>query len=474
MSQLFVDDVVSKEGTNSVGFSKGISVSVASTFSGNVSIAGTLTYEDVTSVDVVGLITARGGIKLGAAGIGGTFNANGDTTLAGVVTATSFVGNLTGDVTGTASNASGATGDFSIADKIIHTGDTNTALRFPAADTITAETGGVERLRITSAGNVGIGEDDPSTKLSLESADGSISNGILIGAKNASGIRGVVEVHSAADTIGFNLSRTGGGSDTDLVLLRNVSSAGVIEARNASNASKVYLNSNGSSYLNGGNIGINTVTPQQMLDVRGSAVIGIDQRSGNPGTTVGILTVRGHHVNSDSDYAQLYLSNSLSSGTASGKILLSDIDQILKVLKKQAKKYKYTPCIGIKRNRKRLVDAIDEISTCAISGAVGTFANINPNVEKHVAKKLGLKVEPISTQVIPRDRHAFYFSVLGIIAGSVERVAIEIRHLQRTEVYEVQEFFSKDQKGSSAMPHKKNPILSENLTGLARMVRSAV
>jgi adenylosuccinate lyase len=114
------------------------------------------------------------------------------------------------------------------------------------------------------------------------------------------------------------------------------------------------------------------------------------------------------------------------------------------------------------------------VSTCAISGAVGTFANISPNVEKHVAKKLGLKVEPISTQVIPRDRHAFYFSVLGIIAGSIERVAIEIRHLQRTEVYELQEYFSKNQKGSSAMPHKKNPILSENLTGLARMIRSAV
>ena len=180
----------------------------------------------------------------------------------------------------------------------------------------------------------------------------------------------------------------------------------------------------------------------------------------------------------------------------SGKIIIEDLDQILKVLKKQAKRYKFTPCMGrshgihaepitfglklasfyeeFKRNRKRLVDAIDEVSTCAISGAVGTFANINPNVEKHVAKKLNLKVEPISTQVIPRDRHAFYFSVLGIIAGSVERVAIEIRHLQRTEVYEVQEFFSKDQKGSSAMPHKKNPILSENLTGLARMVRSAV
>ena len=127
-----------------------------------------------------------------------------------------------------------------------------------------------------------------------------------------------------------------------------------------------------------------------------------------------------------------------------------------------------------KRNKKRLELAIEEVSTCAISGAVGTFANINPSVEKHVAKKLGLKIEPVSTQVIPRDRHAFYFSVLGIIAGSIERVATEIRHLQRTEVYELQEFFSKKQKGSSAMPHKKNPILSENLTGLARMVRSFV
>ena len=180
----------------------------------------------------------------------------------------------------------------------------------------------------------------------------------------------------------------------------------------------------------------------------------------------------------------------------SGKIILKDIDQILKVLKKQARKFKFTPCMGrshgihaepitfglklasfyeeFKRNRKRLVDAINEVSTCAISGAVGTFANINPNVEKHVAKKLNLKVEPISTQVVPRDRHAFYFSVLGIIAGSIERIAIEIRHLQRTEVYELQEYFSKNQKGSSAMPHKKNPILSENLTGLARMVRSSV
>ena len=180
----------------------------------------------------------------------------------------------------------------------------------------------------------------------------------------------------------------------------------------------------------------------------------------------------------------------------SGKIILKDIDQILKVLKRQAKKYKFTPCMGrshgihaepitfglklasfyeeFKRNRNRLKIAIDDVSTCAISGAVGTFANINPKVEKHVAKKLNLKVEPISTQVIPRDRHAFYFSVLGIIAGSIERVALEIRHLQRTEVYELQEYFSKNQKGSSAMPHKKNPILSENLTGLARMIRSAV
>ena len=180
----------------------------------------------------------------------------------------------------------------------------------------------------------------------------------------------------------------------------------------------------------------------------------------------------------------------------SGKILIKDIDKILSILKRQAKKYKFTPCIGrshgvhaepitfglklasfyeeFKRNKKRLLNAINEISTCAISGSVGTFANINPKVESYVAKKLKLKVEPISTQVIPRDRHAYYFSVLGITAGSIERVATEIRHLQRTEVNELHELFSKNQKGSSAMPHKKNPILSENLTGLARMVRSYV
>ena len=180
----------------------------------------------------------------------------------------------------------------------------------------------------------------------------------------------------------------------------------------------------------------------------------------------------------------------------SGKILINDIDKILSILKKRAKKYKFTPCIGrshgihaepitfglklasfyeeFKRNKKRLQDAIKDVSTCAISGAVGTFANVNPKIESYVAKKLKLSPEPISTQVIPRDRHAYYFSVLGIIAGSIERVATEIRHLQRSEVYELQEFFSKDQKGSSAMPHKKNPILSENLTGLSRMVRSYV
>ena len=180
----------------------------------------------------------------------------------------------------------------------------------------------------------------------------------------------------------------------------------------------------------------------------------------------------------------------------SAKILLKDINEILNILKKQAIKHKLTVCIGrshgmhaepitfglklasyyaeFKRNQKRLNQAIIEVSTCAISGAVGTFANIDPRIEKHVAKKLNLKIEPISSQIIPRDRHAYFFCILGIIAGSIERVATEIRNLQRTEIQEVQEFFSKNQKGSSAMPHKKNPILSENLTGLSRMVRSYV
>ena len=180
----------------------------------------------------------------------------------------------------------------------------------------------------------------------------------------------------------------------------------------------------------------------------------------------------------------------------SGEILLTDIDQLLTSIKKQAKKHKYTLCIGrshgihaepttfglkmltfyqeFLRNKKRLNDSIKEISTCAISGAVGTFANVDPAVEKYVAKKLKLNIEPISTQIIPRDRHAQFFSTLAIIASSIERFATEIRHLQRTEVLEVEEFFGKKQKGSSAMPHKKNPILSENLTGLARLIRSSV
>jgi|TARA_B110000211_G_C14036049_1_gene534571 adenylosuccinate lyase len=180
----------------------------------------------------------------------------------------------------------------------------------------------------------------------------------------------------------------------------------------------------------------------------------------------------------------------------SGKILLKDIDRLLKSIKKQAIRHKYTLCIGrshgihaepitfglkmltfyqeFLRNKNRLEDAIKEISTCAISGAVGTFANIDPRIERYVAKKLKLSIEPISTQVIPRDRHAQFFSTLGIIASSIERFATEIRHLQRTEVLEVEEFFGKNQKGSSAMPHKKNPILSENLTGLARLIRSYV
>ena len=178
------------------------------------------------------------------------------------------------------------------------------------------------------------------------------------------------------------------------------------------------------------------------------------------------------------------------------KILNEDINSILKVLKNKSLKYKKTICVGrshgihaepttfglkllsfyeeFKRNKKRLEHAVKEVSTCAISGAVGTFANVDHRVEAHVAKKLNLRVEPISTQIIPRDRHAYYFSILAIIAGSIERVATEIRNLQKTELQEVEEFFDKKQKGSSSMPHKKNPILSENLTGLARMIRSYV
>ena len=179
-----------------------------------------------------------------------------------------------------------------------------------------------------------------------------------------------------------------------------------------------------------------------------------------------------------------------------GTILLEDVNQILKTLKQKAYKHKNTICMGrshgihaepitfglklatyyeeFKRNKKRLEAAIKEISTCAISGAVGTFAHLSPKVEQYVAKKLKLTAEPISTQIIPRDRHAQFFSTLGIIASSAERLATEIRHLQRTEVLEAEEYFASGQKGSSAMPHKRNPVLTENITGLARMVRSYV
>src|SRR3954462_5504282 len=175
-------------------------------------------------------------------------------------------------------------------------------------------------------------------------------------------------------------------------------------------------------------------------------------------------------------------------------ILIADTDALLAALKKRALEYKMTPTIGrshgihaepttfgvklatyyaeFTRARTRLVTARAEIATCAISGAVGTFANISPQVEEHVAKAMGLAVEPVSTQVIPRDRHAAFFAALAVVASSLERLAVEIRHLQRTEVLEAEEFFSPGQKGSSAMPHKRNPVLTENITGLARMVRA--
>tara|TARA_A100001037_G_scaffold298030_1_gene320975 strand:+ start:844 stop:2133 length:1290 start_codon:yes stop_codon:yes gene_type:complete len=175
-------------------------------------------------------------------------------------------------------------------------------------------------------------------------------------------------------------------------------------------------------------------------------------------------------------------------------ILLSDMDALLAALKRRAEEHKFTPTIGrshgihaepvtfglklaqayaeFDRCRARLWDARTEIATCAISGAVGTFANISPDVEAYVADKLGLVPETVSTQVIPRDRHAMYFATLAVIAGSIERLAVEVRHLQRTEVLEAEEFFSKGQKGSSAMPHKRNPVLTENLTGQARMIRA--
>jgi adenylosuccinate lyase len=182
--------------------------------------------------------------------------------------------------------------------------------------------------------------------------------------------------------------------------------------------------------------------------------------------------------------------------TRAADILIADIDALLAALKRRAFEHKMTPTVGrshgihaepvtfglkmaqayaeFSRGRERLVAARKEVATCAISGAVGTFAQVDPRVEEHVGKAMGLSVEPVSTQVIPRDRHAMFFATLGVVASSIERLATEIRHLQRTEVLEAEEFFSEKQKGSSAMPHKRNPVLSENLTGLARMVRAYV
>ncbi|HTP77843.1 MAG TPA: adenylosuccinate lyase [Rhizomicrobium sp.] len=198
-----------------------------------------------------------------------------------------------------------------------------------------------------------------------------------------------------------------------------------------------------------------------------------------------------HQGMTSSDVLDTTLSVQLARAT---DILVADVDLLLEALKRRAFEHKYTITIGrshgihgepttfglklagfyaeFQRARRRLLAAREEIATCAISGAMGTFANIDPRVEAHVAAKLGLKVEPVSTQVIPRDRHAAYFAALGVVASSIERLATEVRHLQRTEVLEAQEFFAEGQKGSSAMPHKRNPVLTENLTGLARMVRA--
>nr|WP_298928579.1 adenylosuccinate lyase [uncultured Erythrobacter sp.] len=198
-----------------------------------------------------------------------------------------------------------------------------------------------------------------------------------------------------------------------------------------------------------------------------------------------------HQGMTSSDVLDTTLSVQLARAT---DLLLADLDGLLEAIKTRAEEHKYTPTIGrshgihaepvtfglklaqayaeFDRCRDRLIAARKEIATCAVSGAVGTFANIDPEVEAYVAEQLGLEVEPVSTQVIPRDRHAMYFSTLAVIAGSIERLAVEVRHLQRTEVLEAEEYFSPGQKGSSAMPHKRNPILTENLTGQARMIRA--
>lgn len=200
-----------------------------------------------------------------------------------------------------------------------------------------------------------------------------------------------------------------------------------------------------------------------------------------------------HQGFTSSDILDTTLSVQLTRAT---DLLLVGLDRVLAALKKRAEEHKYTITIGrshgihaepttfgvklarfhaeFSRAKTRLLQAREEIAVCAISGAIGTFANIDPSVEEHVAKEMGLAIEPVSSQIIPRDRHAAYFATLGVIASSIENIAVEIRHLQRTEVLEAEEFFSKGQKGSSAMPHKRNPVLTENLSGLARLVRMAV
>ncbi len=216
---------------------------------------------------------------------------------------------------------------------------------------------------------------------------------------------------------------------------------------------------------------------------------------------IAFLTYLAEHIGPEARFLHLGMTSSDVLDTClavqlsrAADILIKDIDSLLAALKRRAFEHKMTPTIGrshgihaepvtfglklaeahaeFTRSRARLAAAKKEIATCAISGAVGTFANIDPRVEAHVAAKLGLKPEPVSTQIIPRDRHAMFFVTLAVVASSVERLAVEIRHLQRTEVLEAEEYFAEGQKGSSAMPHKRNPVLSENLTGLARLVRS--
>ncbi len=218
---------------------------------------------------------------------------------------------------------------------------------------------------------------------------------------------------------------------------------------------------------------------------------------------VAFLTNLAEHVGPEARFVHQGLTSSDVLDTClavqlkqASELLLADLEALLAALKRRALEHKNTLCIGrshgihaepttfgvklaghyaeFARGRERLVRARDEIATCAISGAVGTFANVDPAVEAHVAKKLGLTPEPVSSQIIPRDRHAFYFATLAVIAGSIERLALEIRHLQRSEVREAEEYFAPGQKGSSSMPHKRNPVLAENLTGLARVVRAAV